>query len=102
MRASATAAKLTDTAPSPSAVSRAHALADAERPVERLAQQRPGAVPLGGGLERVLDLAEDLRLADDQRIEPRGHAEQVPRRRGVVVREEVRQERRRAEAGDSR
>ena len=27
--------------------------------------------------ERLLDLAEDLRLADDQRVEARGHAEQV-------------------------
>ena len=34
-------------------------------------------------LERVLHLAEDLRLADDQRIEAGGHAEQVPR--GVAV-----------------
>ena len=62
----------------------AHALADAERPVEQLAEQRPGAAALGGRLERVLHLAEDLRLADDQRIEAGGDAEQM-RDRGVVL-----------------
>ena len=67
-------------------------LADAERPVERLAQERSGAVTLGGGLEGVLHLSEDLRLADHERIESRRHAEQVPRRRHVAVGEQVRQE----------
>ena len=46
----------------------------------------------GGGLERVLHLAEDLRLADDERIEAGGHAEQVPRRLVVVEREQMRRE----------
>ena len=72
---------------------RADPLADAERPVERLAQQRAGAVPLGGRLERILHLPEDLRLADDERVEPGGDAEQMMRRRHVVMREQVRQER---------
>ena len=85
LRASATAAKLTETAPFAERRLGAHALADAERPVKQLAQQRPGAVPLGRGLERVLHLAEDLRLADDQRVEAGRDAEQVPRRLGVVV-----------------
>ena len=69
-----------------------HALTDAERPVKRLVQQGPRAMPLGRRLERFLHLAEDLRLADDQRVEPGGHPEQVPRRRDVVVRKQVRQE----------
>ena len=56
----------------------AHALADAERPVKQLAQQRAGAVAFRGGLERVLHLAENLRLADDERIESGGDAEQMP------------------------
>ena len=61
----------------------AHALADVERPVEQLAEHRPGAAASRGGLERVLHLAENLRLADDQRVETGGDAEQVsaPRRR---------------------
>ena len=71
----------------------AHALADAERPVKQLAEERPGAAPLGGGLKRLLDLSEDLRLADDERIEARRDPEQVTRHRRIVVREEVRQER---------
>ena len=53
-------------------------------------------MPAGGGLERILDLSEDLRFADDQRVETGGDAEQVMRGRGVVVREQVRQEQRRA------
>ena len=35
------------------------------------------------GRKRVLDLAEDLRLADDERVEPGGDTEQVAR--GVVI-----------------
>ena len=70
----------------------ADALADAERPVKQLAQHRPGAAPAGGGLERVLHLSEDLRLADDQRVEAGGDAEQMLRRRLVAEREQVRRE----------
>ena len=78
-------------------------LADAERPVERLAQERSGAVPFASrDLERILDLAQYLRLADDERIESRRHAKQMPRRRHVAMREQVRQEERRAGAGGSR
>ena len=62
----------------------AHALADAEGPVKQLAQQRAGAVSLGRRLERVLHLAEDLRLADDERVESGGDAEQM-RDGGLVV-----------------
>ena len=42
-----------------------------------------GAFALGG-LPRLADLPEDLALADDHRVEPRGDAEEV-RDRGVVV-----------------
>ena len=70
----------------------ADALADAEGPVKQLAQHRPGAAPTGGGLERVLHLPEDLRLADDERVETRGDAEQMLRGRLVAEREEVRQQ----------
>ena len=42
---------------------------------------------------RLFHLTENLRLADDQRIEAGGDAEQVPRRLGVVEGEEVRLER---------
>ena len=71
----------------------AHALADAERPVKQPAQHRPGALALGRHLERVLHLAQDLRLADDQRVEARRHPEQVPRRRRSFELEQVRHER---------
>src|SRR5687768_10741537 len=49
---------------------RSHALADAERPVEYLVEQRTRALALRRDLEGVLHLPEDLRLADDQRVEP--------------------------------
>ena len=45
----------------------------AEEPVE----DGGGATPVDGGLVGVLELGEDLRLADDHRVEARGHAEQV-------------------------
>ena len=93
MRASSTAAKPTDTAPSPSAVSVRTRLPTPNDDWKRRVSKGPTHCRVGGHLERVLDLAEDLRLADDQRVETGRHAEQVPR--GVAVRplEEVRHER---------
>ena len=72
---------------------RAHALADAERRVKEAGEHRADALARGRHLERVLDLAEDLRFADHQRVEAGGHTEQVPR--GVLVgpHEDVRLER---------
>ena len=40
----------------------------------------------------VLDLTQDLRLADDQRIEAGGDAEQMPRGVGAAVHVEVRRD----------
>ena len=80
MRASATAAKLTDTAPEPRPVSVRTRLPTAndavEQPVEHRARRRARRV--GDGV-RVLHLAENLRLADDQRVEAGGDAEQMAR-----------------------
>ena len=53
------------------------ALADEERPIEEAAEQWSGAMPLGGPVERLFHLPEDLRLTDDGGIEPGGDAEQV-------------------------
>src|SRR5207247_1831435 len=56
---------------------RAHALADAKRGMEQPREQGPGTLARGGDLKRLLDLSENLRLADDERIEPGRHPEQV-------------------------
>ena len=74
----------------------ADALADldrvAEDPGERLTRR---ALRLGL-LPRAADLAEDLALAEDHRVEPGGDAEEVAHRAVVVVRVEVLGERPRA------
>ena len=44
------------------------------------------------GLKRLLDLPEDLRLADDDRIEPGGHPEQMASGLVVLAGEQVRHE----------
>jgi hypothetical protein len=62
---------------------RAHALADREARVKQPVQHRADRLRLGRRGVRLLDLSEDLRLADDERVEPAGHAEQVPR--GVEI-----------------
>ena len=51
-------------------------LADAERRVEQPVQERAGRPDVRGGV-RLLHLPEDLRLADDERVEPGGDPEQV-------------------------
>ena len=89
-RASATAAKLTDTAPSPSAVSVRTRLPTPNDQLEDVAEHRPDTPLVGGRLERVLHLAENLRLADHERIEPCRHAKQVRDRGAVFQREQVR------------
>ena len=68
----------------------AHALADAERPPENVPEDRPDTPFVGGRLARILHLAENLRLADHERIEPRRHAKQVRDRGAVFQREQVR------------
>ena len=47
----------------------AHALADAERPVKHLVQERPGAATFRRRLEGALHLAEDLWFSHHERIE---------------------------------
>ncbi len=54
-----------------------HALAGGERGVEQAVEERAGRVLIGRGRVGLLHLAEDLRLADDERIEPGGDPEQV-------------------------
>ncbi len=78
----------------------ADALARVERQLERARQHRPGRVGLRGELVRLAHLAEDLRLAGKQRIEPRGDAEEVERRVDAAqLHEEVRVAEHRAGTG---
>ena len=63
LRASATAAKLTETAPSPSAVSVRTRLPTPNDQWKSLLSTGPTHWRSRGRLERVLDLAENLRLA---------------------------------------
>ncbi len=67
-----------------------HPLANRERRVEEAIQSGAGGLVFGGGRVSLLDLTQDLRLADDQGIEPRGHAKEVPRGIGLAARVEVR------------
>jgi hypothetical protein len=48
-----------------------------ERAAHRALQEFADAAVRFGRLERVLHLPEDLRLADDERVERRGHAEEM-------------------------
>ena len=60
------------------------------RPRAGTARQQLGAAAFAhGGLPRVADLAEDLALADDHRVEPGRDREEVRDRGVVVVRVEV-------------
>ena len=62
-----------------------HAPRDAERALRSRRSGSAPAVPvLHGGVVRLLDLPQDLRLADDQRIQAGGDAEQVVHRLGVA------------------
>jgi len=61
-------------------------------------RHRTGALHVARGRIRRLDLAEDLRLADDQRVEAGGDAEQMARGIGSVMAVEMIGERRRLDA----
>ena len=78
LRASATAAKLTDTAPDPSAVSVRTRLPTPNDEWNSRFSTGPTVWAVLAGRVRVLDLSQNLRLADDQRIEARRHPEEVP------------------------
>ena len=69
-----------------------HAFPDQEGPVKQLAQHRAGPVMFRGSLKGVLHLSEDLRLADDDRVESSGHSEQMTDSGLAVVREQMRRE----------
>jgi hypothetical protein len=60
--------------------------------VKQLAEQWPSTPSLSGGLKRLFDLSEDLRLSDDERVEAGGDPEQVTRHRCIVVCEDMRLE----------
>ena len=60
-----------------------HSSADHEEPVRHGA----GRARLGREAVRLADLPEDLRLAEDHRVEARGDAEEVPHRRVAAARE---------------
>ena len=77
---------------------RAHAFADGERGVKQPVRHRAGALHVARGRVRGLDLAEDLRLADDERVEAGGDAEQMARRIGAAMAVEVVGERGRVDA----
>ena len=65
----------------------AHALAGRQRGAEELVGQRAGGLGGERGLVGALDLALDLGLADDHRLEPARHAVEMPR--GVAVAQRV-------------
>ena len=63
----------------------AHPLADLEGLAEQRRQHRPGRRLGPGGVPGVADLAQDLALPEDRRVQPGRHLEQVGGRRLVVV-----------------
>ena len=65
---------------------RAYALPGRERIAEEPVRDRPGDPLHQGQLVRPLDLTLHLGLADDHRIEPAGHAEEVAHRLDVAQR----------------
>ena len=78
--ASSTATEGTDIARSEIAGLGAGALAGGERGAEEPVENRAGRALDQGQLVGALDLALDLGLADDHRVEPGGHPEQVAAR----------------------
>jgi hypothetical protein len=70
-----------------------HALGRGKRGVKEPIQGTAGCLFFGGDLVGVLHLPEDLRFADDERVEACCHAEQVPRRVRVGSRIQVRVQR---------
>ncbi len=75
-----------------------HPLADAERRVEQPVQDRADRAGVRGGGVRLLHLPENLRLANDERVEPGGDPEQVSRRVEVGALVDVRHQRRSIDA----
>jgi hypothetical protein len=57
----------------------AHAFAHGERGVEQAVRERAGMFDARRGGKGVFHLSQDLRLADDERIQSGGNTEQVPR-----------------------
>ncbi|SOZ14370.1 hypothetical protein CBM2609_A170033 [Cupriavidus taiwanensis] len=70
----------------------AHFLGHREGPLEQLVQVRAERAGFAGGAHRVLELAQDLGLAQHHRIEPAGHAEGVPHGFGLRQRVQVRRQ----------
>ena len=58
----------------------AHLLGHGERPLKQLVECRPQRTRLVGHPHRILQLAEDLRLAQDHGVQATGHPKGVPRR----------------------
>ena len=88
--ASSTATCGTDIAPTPRSRSPvAGALAGGERAAEEAVEDRPGDALDEGELVGALDLALDLGLAEDHRVEAGGDAEELGRGLGAVQRVEV-------------
>jgi hypothetical protein len=61
----------------------AHFLGDRERALEHLLQGRAKGARTFGLAHRLFQLAEDLRLAEDHRVEPAGDAKRMPGGRGA-------------------
>ena len=74
----------------PIAVVDANFLGDREGALEQLVQLRAERAVFFGDAHRILHLAENLRLADDHRIEPAGDAEGMADRFRLVVGIDVR------------
>ena len=91
-RARLTAAKATDTGLSPIAVSVRTCLAVLKACWNRRCQQFAGAPGFPGGLERAFHLAEDLRLAEHQRVQAAGDRQQVLDDLASCVRIQVRRD----------
>ena len=85
--------------PAPIAVSRPHALAGRQRGAEQLVGQRPGRARGERELVGALDLALDLGLADDHRLQAARHAVEVARGVAVRVRVDALEQLGRAQAG---
>jgi len=86
----------------PSRGSGAHFLGDREGVLEQLVQQHAQGARLLGVACGVLDLAEDLRLADDHGIEPARHPEDVADRVALRVGIQVRRDLGEREAMEAR
>ena len=84
--------KLIETAPSPSAVS-VRTRFPTPNAQWNVLLRRPGAAALGGCLERVLHLTQDLRFTEHQRVQAGGDAEQMVRSRGVFMGKQMQQKR---------